>query len=116
MARRRHERAPRRAVEPEWRHRWLCRAPFLSYGASTLPHDVLVDLLRVAIERIEDGGGSIERRSAAIEAVLAEYGVLELVERRIAFLWRARIREGDETLAEMDLLADSRQPAARGAL
>ncbi len=117
MARRRPEPIPH-AVEPEWRHRWLCRAPFLVYGAATVSHDALVDVLRAAIERIEDGRGSLAQRTAAIEAVLAEHDVLDLVERRMAVLLRARLRGGraEETLVACDLLAESRLPPGRRTL
>lgn len=92
-------------VDLEWRYRWLCRAPMLAYGASTEPPPAFVEAVRVAIARIDDRGGSLEVRTAAVEALLAEHALLEIVERRLAAVLRARARRADRS---------PRRGAARG--
>lgn len=79
-------------VDPEWRYAWLCRAPLLVYGASTEPPPEFVEAVKVAIARIDGSGRSLEQRTAAVEALLAENGLLEIVERRLAMVLRARAR------------------------
>lgn len=92
-------------VDLQWRYRWLCRAPLLVYSASTEPLPEFVEFVEVAIARIGDRGGSLEQRTAAVEALLAEHGLLEIVERRLAALLRARARRADRS---------PRRGAARG--
>lgn len=79
-------------VDPEWRYAWLCRAPLLVYGASVEPPPEFVEAVRVAIARIDGSGRPLEQRTADVEALLAENGLLEIVEPRLAALLRARAR------------------------
>ena len=92
-------------VGAEWRYRWLCRGARLVYGASTEPPPGFVEAVEVAIVRIDGSGRSIEQRTAAVEALLAENGLLEIVERRLAAVLRARARWAAES---------PRRGAARG--
>jgi hypothetical protein len=92
-------------VPPEWRYAWLRRAPLLVYGASTEPPPAIVEAVKVAIARIDGNGRPLEQRTAAVEALLAEHGLLEIVESRLAALLRARARRADRS---------PRRGAARG--
>lgn len=100
---------PAAAVDLAWRYAWMCRLTRLL--ADTAP-------AVAAVNAIDLSGGSLADRTADVEAVLAEHGVLDRVEGYLAFLLRARVRggEGEETGAAIDILADSRLPAARRAL
>jgi hypothetical protein len=71
------------AVDPEWRYRWLRRAPLMLPGG----HRV-----QTAVARIELSGASLPKRLAELEEVLAEHGLLEGAERRMARLRAARAR------------------------
>jgi hypothetical protein len=68
----------------------------LVYGASTEPPPGFVEVAEVAIVRIDGSGRSLEQRTAAVEALLASHGLLEIVERRLAALLRARARRAAE--------------------
>jgi ABC-type sugar transport system substrate-binding protein len=77
----------------------------LVYSASTEPPPAFVEAVEVAIARIDGSGRSIEQRTAAVEALLAEHGLREIVERQLATLLRARARRAAES---------PRRGAARG--